>query len=551
MTGPSKFPSDSNETLALSAVKYPATTPLEDQRYRHNDSTTHGTQSQPDNHQSSRGFFPYIEKPALAAVKMVTPTVTTLPLNAESLPPYLHPSNKSPIVTCQEDLEVQKPASRSSAKSGVRLSRLRRHCLHWLTAYRVLMAITFIINAICLGLFIDFQRPLQGALVATAANLLVSVLVRQEDLINLSFGLIAKIPSTIPLKLRKTIADFHHYGGVHIGCAVSALLWYCFFIYVNTRACMYASSYGFMTNWHWADIITCYLFLLFITAMCLTAIPHLREKLHNQFERIHRFGGWLSIAVLWINAGILTIISGVPLYRSISIWLLLTATLLIILPWFRIRSINVTATPISAREVKLTFPYASMPYTSTARFSSNLIPILEWHAFATIPSPDMQTADIIISAAGDWTKNIIANPPKKIWIRNPPAANFLSFAPLFKSLLLIATGAGIGPMLSLLASPTIRTMRRQGRKISVMWCVYDPDAAHWEFVQDVIRNVDPSPCIFDSRKGRPDVAFEAGEMVGMEGVEAVMVVSNKRVTEEVVENVKGKGGAAYGAVFDS
>jgi hypothetical protein len=34
-------------------------------------------------------------------------------------------------------------------------------------------------------------------------------------------------------------------------------------------------------------------------------------------------------------------------------------------------------------------------------------------------------------------------------------------------------------------------------------------------------------------------------------VEAVMVVSNKRVTEEVVENVKGKGGAAYGAVFDS
>jgi hypothetical protein len=84
-----------------------------------------------------------------------------------------------------------------------------------------------------------------------------------------------------------------------------------------------------------------------------------------------------------------------------------------------------------------------------------------------------------------------------------------------------------------------------------MWCVYDPDAAHWEFVQDVIRNVDPSPCIFDSRKGRPDVAFEAGEMVGMEGVEAVMVVSNKRVTEEVVENVKGKGGAAYGAVFDS
>jgi hypothetical protein len=550
-TVPRKSPGDSNETLALSVVSFPTTTPLEDQRSSRNGSTTQDTRLSAETPQLPRVFVPRIEKPALVAAKLVTPTVTTVPVDAETIPPYVHSSDKSAIVTCQEDVEGQNPASRFSAKSGVWLSRLRRHCLHWLTAYRVLMAVTFIINAICLGLFIDFERPLQGVLVATAANLLISVLVRQEDLINLSFGLIAKIPSTLPLGLRKTIADFHHYGGVHIGCAVSALLWYGFFIYVNTRACMYASSYGYMTNWHWADIITCYLFLLFITAMCLTAIPRLREKLHNQFERIHRFGGWLSIAVLWINAGISTITTGVPLYRSISIWLLLIATLLILLPWLRIRSISITATPISAREVKLTFPYASMPYTSTARFSSNRIPILEWHAFATIPSPDGLRADIIISAAGDWTKSIIANPPDKIWIRNPPAANFLSFAPLFHSLLLIATGAGIGPMLSLLQSPTISSMRAIGKKIKVMWCVYEPDAPHWEFVQKVIRNVDKEPKIFDSRKGRPDVAFEAGEMMASEGIEGVMVVSNKKVTEEVVRGVKGRGGAAYGAVFDS
>lgn len=94
-------------------------------------------------------------------------------------------------------------------------------------------------------------------------------------------------------------------------------------------------------------------------------------------------------------------------------------------------------------------------------------------------------------------------------------------------------------------------MREQGRQIRVMWCVYDPDAAHWQFVQDIIRNVDPEPKIFDSRKGRPDLAFEAELMKEQYGIEAVMIVSNPMVTREIVEKVKAKDGAAYGAVFDS
>ncbi|KAH6173022.1 hypothetical protein HBI68_072880 [Parastagonospora nodorum] len=460
-------------------------------------------------------------------------------------------TEKSAIATYKEDTEAQNQASGRSVESGVRASRLQRWRLHWLTAYRVLVAITLVINALILGLLIKLELPRPNVLVATAANLLISILVRQEDLINLSFGLIARIPSSTPLGLRKVIADFHHYGGIHIGCAVSALLWYCVFVYANTRSCITAAQYGGMTNWHWADIITCYVFLVFIAAMCLTAIPHLREKIHNQFERIHRFGGWLSLAVLWINAGITTIIepSHTPLYKSKSIWLLTAATLVIILPWLRIRRVAITAQSISSREVKLTFPFTNMPYTSTCRFS--LSPVIEWHAFATIPSPDGLSAHIIISAAGDWTKRIISAPPSTIWIRNPPAANFLAFSPVFNSLLLVATGAGIGPMLSLLSSPAIARMRSQGRVVRVMWCVYDPNAPHWEFVQDMIRAVDPAPRIFDSRTGRPDMAFEARDLAEKENIEAVMVVSNKKVTNQVVAEVKGHGGAAYGAVFDS
>jgi ferredoxin-NADP reductase len=176
---------------------------------------------------------------------------------------------------------------------------------------------------------------------------------------------------------------------------------------------------------------------------------------------------------------------------------------------------------------------------------------MEWHAFATIPSSDGLSAHVVISQAGDWTKAIIQNPPSHIWIRKPAVKNFLSFAPLFDSLLLVATGAAIGPLLSLLSSPVISGMRREGRQVRVMWCVHDPQASHWQFVQDIIRAVDPMPKIFDSRQGRPELAFEASYMKEVCGIEAVMVVSNAKVTKHVVETIKGKGGAAYGAVFDS
>jgi hypothetical protein len=442
------------------------------------------------------------------------------------------------------------PASRDSERSKVQSHGLRRFCRDWFTAYHILALCTLIANAVTLGLLISLRLPLTGILNAVSANLLVSILVRQEDLINATFSLVAKIPSSLPLAVRSTIADFHHYGGVHIGCAVASLLWYCLFVAINTQACIRSVKDRSMTTWHWIDITTCYAFLSFIVMICLMAIPFFREKLHNTFERTHRFGGWAALAVLWVNSGIHTKVdTRSPLYLSPSIWLLSMATFFIILPWTRIRRIPIRAQAVSSREVKLTFPYANMPYTSTSRFS--LAPVTEWHAFATIPSHDGLTADIIISAAGGWTKRVIANPPEWMWIRKPAAKNFLTFTPIFNSVLLVATGAGIGPMLSLLSSPTIEKMKAQGKNIRVMWCVHDPDAAHWAFVQTAIRNVDPIPMIFDSRKRRPDIPFEARHLAQIDDLEAVMIVSNKKVTNDVIAEVKAHGRAAYGAVFDS
>ncbi|KAG9193862.1 hypothetical protein G6011_03897 [Alternaria panax] len=437
--------------------------------------------------------------------------------------------------------------------------RFQNLCLHWFTAYRILIGLTFIVNVAVLIAYTESTRrerlALSGPLTATAANIFVAVLIRQEDLINVSFTFIAKTPASLPLWLRKMIADLHHYGGLHIGCSIAALLWYSYFVFLNTSFFLDLVKQKPATGWMWADISTCFAFLLAILVVCILAHPRLRTRFHDTFEQTHRFGGWTALLVLWINAGVASHNpSSPPLYANAALWLLAGTTFLIILPWTRMRRVPITAELVSSREVRLTFPYKNMPYTSTMRFS--LSPLMEWHAFATIPIRASSTlaissAYVVISQAGDWTKSIIASPPTHIWLRKPATKNFLVFAPLFNSLLLVGTGAGIGPLLSLLSSPVIAQMREQGKQVRVMWCVFDPEAAHWAFVQEIIRQVDSQPRIFDSRRGRPDMAFETDLMRRECGIEAVMVVSNPIVTKEVVEEIKRKGGTAYGAVFDS
>jgi hypothetical protein len=178
--------------------------------------------------------------------------------------------------------------------------------------------LTFAINGIVLT-FLIVAHPFPPI------NLPMSILVRQDDLINISFSLIARLPSILPISSQKTVANLHHYGSVHIGCAVSALLWYCFVIAMSTRECIHIIKERSMTGRHWVNIS-------------------------------------------WIN-----------------------------------------------------------------------------------------------------------------------------------SVLLVATGACFHPMLSLLPSPAVEKMRADGKQVQVLWCVCDPDAPHWAFVQRMIRNVDPSLKSFKSR----------------------------------------------------
>lgn len=91
----------------------------------------------------------------------------------------------------------------------------------------------------------------------------------------------------------------------------------------------------------------------------------------------------------------------------------------------------------------------------------SLDPLLEWHSFATISEPGKKGYSAVVSRAGDWTKKQIGNPPDKIWIRGIPCYGVVRVTPLFRRVVMVATGSGIGPI-----APVVFAKRTQ---IQLLW----------------------------------------------------------------------------------
>lgn len=60
--------------------------------------------------------------------------------------------------------------------------------------------------------------------------------------------------------------------------------------------------------------------------------------------------------------------------------------------------------------------------------------------------PGKKGYSAVVSRAGDWTKEQISNPPEKIWIRGIPCYGVVRVTPLFRRVVMVATGSGIGPI---------------------------------------------------------------------------------------------------------
>jgi hypothetical protein len=263
---------------------------------------------------------------------------------------------------------------------------------------------------------------------------------------------------------------------------------------------------------------------------------------------MHRFGGWTALALFWVWTVLFTRDQNllIPVHEalstSVAFWMLIVLTLSIALPWFRLRKVPVQLIRPSSHAVIVRFGHVT-PFAGSSNAIS-LNPLMEWHSFANIPTPGEAGFRLIISRAGDWTGEFIEQMPTHVWVKGITTAGVAHIETLFKSVVYIATGSGIGPVLPHLLAKQV--------PIRLVWSTRSPRKTYGDELVDEILRANPDALIWDTDVlGKPDLVQLAYDAVRTFGAEAVICISNQTLTQRVVEEMEGRGIPAYGAIWDS
>lgn len=383
---------------------------------------------------------------------------------------------------------------------------------------------------------------------AASANLMITILFRQENFVNLLYEIATCVPLSTPLWLRSRLALVFHYGGAHSGAGVAAVTWYLLYTALATKEFAQTRERAQIPN-----IVTSYILVLMFAAILGGAHPRFRVRFHDRFEVMHRFAGWTALVTFWVHtvtaAKVYAKNEGSPLgmylVRSANFWTFLISSMCSVISWARLRKREVYPEILSDHAIRLHFKYLTMPPFYGLKISDH--PLTEWHAFATIPDDDGSGPNgfsVVVSNAGDWTKRTIMEPPKKLWVRGYPLHGLLYTSRLFRKIVVVATGSGIGPCLSLLYADV--TPRR------ILWSTPHPETTYGPKIVGAVQKADPDAIIWNTRtQGRPDMVAMTWALVSESNAEAVFVISNPKVTRKVVYGMNSRGIPAYGAIFDS
>lgn len=378
----------------------------------------------------------------------------------------------------------------------------------------------------------------------TIINFAFAIIIRQQYVINLLFRIATSAPTSWPLRIRWTLGKVYHFGGIHVGGTVAGSIWFVLF----TGSLVYHGVNDLPGVSGPLMIISGALVLL-LAALIGFALPRFRAKFHDNFEKMHRFGGWMTLVLFWAQT--LAFVAAnqgdsrfaVAIANSLGFWLLMAITFSIGLPWMRLKRVPVHIERPSDHVAIARFNYGETPFAGSSTAISR-DPLREWHSFANVPSPDAEGYRLTISRAGDWTGDFIDDLPSHVWVKGITTAGVGNVDKLFKRVVWIATGSGIGPTLPHLLAKTAPA--------HLVWATRDPWVTYGNGLVDEILAVQPQATIWDTNaSGKPDMVKLAYRAVQAFDAEAVIVISNKNLTWQVVEGMEQIGIPAYGAIWDS
>jgi hypothetical protein len=424
--------------------------------------------------------------------------------------------------------------------------------------YNRLIALILVVNAVLFtrhvtaGLW-SLQPSVVVDTLATlvVANLTVAVVIRNHYVINLLFWLATRAPTHWPLAIRWTLAKVYHFGGIHVGGSLAATLWFAGLVGSLAVYAVRGESPVSGVTFAVAAAI-----LVVLAVIIWTARPSRRAQHHDQFEKVHRLGGWLSLLLFWgltvsltrdlghdlggdLSAGTGL---GAALLASPKLWLLAAVTFSVALPWLRLKKVPIELVRPSSHVALTRFDYGVTPFAGSSTALSRR-PLLEWHSFANIPAPDRSGFRLAISRSGDWTGSFIDDAPSHIWVKGIPTAGVANIEVLFKRVVYVATGSGIGPVLPHLLAREVPSR--------LVWSTRSPYRTYGSLVDEILA-VQPDPIIWDTDlQGTPDLVKLAYKVYRDFDAEAVIVIANKKLTWRVVEAMESRGIPAYGAIWDS
>lgn len=433
--------------------------------------------------------------------------------------------------------------------AGLRRLFKHPHLMHYNRLIVAALAVNLAVLCFCLtagGWWSGHSIALRDIAVAAQANLAVAIIVRQQYVINALCSLATRAPTRWPLKLRWMLAKcYYHVGGLHVGSAVSGAMWYAVFAF---------SSFTVADTQHIPvqNLALAALLAILLAVMIVMAAPPIRARHHDHFEVTHRFCGWSVLVIGWANT-VLFVDSQrgrpslvVALSAAPTVWILVVTSVSAALTWGRLRRVPIVVDKPSPHVAIVTLDHKGpKPIIGSVRQISHN-PLAGWHSFANVPAAPSRPGGyrMVVSRAGDWTSRFIDNPPSHMWIRGIPTAGMANVRRLFKKVVYVATGSGIGPMLAHLMVNEVPG--------HLVWVTRNPRKTYGDALVEEILTAQPEATIWDTDlHGRPDPVRLAYSAYLATGAEAVICVANKKVTWQVVHGLEQLGIPACGPIWDS
>jgi hypothetical protein len=427
-----------------------------------------------------------------------------------------------------------------AAHAAVPTRRAMMPFLRWLT----FVLAGNVVTALLLVSGRSAPSALTSTVTAASINIGLAVLVRQQYFVNVLFWMATSVPLGWPLRVRSALAQVHQFsGGVHVGCALSAIGWFTAFTAMTAGGLVTGPD----TGSDMALLAVAAAILAVLGGMTVCARPTARERRHDRYELTHRYGGWLSVVFFAALTVLMAVRTGgsvvAALAASPGTWIVLAVGVFVGVPWLQLRHIPVSVVTPSDHVALVTLDRGRRVRPGTASRIARR-PLGEWHAFADMPSPDADASRMAVSRVGDWTARFIADRPESVWVRGVPTAGVVSVARLFHRVVWVATGSGIAPCLpQLLCDPT---------PARLVWVTRNPERTYGPELVGEILAAQPDTLLYDTDAyGQPDLAGLAYRVCRETGAEAVICISNRKTTLRLVAQLRQRGMTAIGPVWDS